>query len=221
LRLLTSLWWTKVFAWSRGTWAGSTGLFNAQSASLNNLSLKAFLSGISLLGSDHLDEAEATGLLGVWVKHDLALLDVTVLLKETSDLLLGKAWVNSGNKEVGTWVNGTIIIGWSAATTTWTTDCKSDMRSCKGKSRLTGSSCGHLEMQNDDHRVGSRDELVEGKHYAHDLHSVVHHPLLLKDQFHHPVEIQPSDSGILTLITAGTTLVLVIHGRHLALCGIM
>lgn len=119
LGFLTSLWWTKVFSWSWSTWTGTTSLLNAQSTSLNDLTLETLLGSIRLFASDHLDETEATRFLGVWVKHDLALLNITVLLKETSDLLLGKTWVNARNKKVRTWVDSAVILRWSSAAVSW------------------------------------------------------------------------------------------------------
>lgn len=109
--VFTSLWWAKVLARGRGAWARATSLLNAQGAALNNLALEALLGSIGLLSSDHLDEAEATRLLGVWVKHDLALLDLTVLLEEASDLGLGQAWVNAGDEQVRSRVHGAIVLG--------------------------------------------------------------------------------------------------------------
>ena len=111
--MLASLGRAEVFAGGRSTRARATSLLNAQSAAFNDLALKALLGGISLLSSDHLDEAEATGLLGVGVKHDLALLDVAILLKEASNLLLGETRVDTGHKEVGSGVDGSIISGWA------------------------------------------------------------------------------------------------------------
>ena len=115
--MLTSLWWSKVLSWSWGAWAGAASLLDAQGAALDNLTLEALLGGIGLLSGNHLDESEATGLLGVWVKHDLALLNLTVLLEKTSDLSLGETWVDTSNKQVRSWVGGTIV--WAAATTGW------------------------------------------------------------------------------------------------------
>ncbi len=120
--MLASLWWTKVLARGWGTWAGTTSLLDAQGSTLNNLTLKTILSGIGLLSSDHLDEAEATRLFGVGIKHDLTLLDITVFLKETSDLLLGKARVNASDEEVGAWVDSTIILRRAALILRRTTD---------------------------------------------------------------------------------------------------
>jgi hypothetical protein len=109
--MLASLGWPKVLARGRGTRTGTTSLLDAQGAALDDLALKAFLSSIGLLSGDHLDESEATGLLGVGVKHDLALLNITVLLKETGDLLLRETRVDAGHEEVGSGVDGSIIGG--------------------------------------------------------------------------------------------------------------
>lgn len=108
--MLTSLWWSKVLAWGWGTWAGAASLLDAQGATLNDLTLKTLLGSVSLLAGDHLDESEATGLLGVWVKHDLALLDLTVLLEKTSDLGFGETWVDASNEQVRPWVDGAIVL---------------------------------------------------------------------------------------------------------------
>ena len=120
--MLASLWWAKVFAWGRSTWAGTTSLLNAQGAAFDNLALKTFLGGISLLGSDHFDETKTTRLLGMWVKHDLALLNITIFLEETSDLCLGETRMNTGNEEVGAWVDCAIVLRSTVAlrrTTVW------------------------------------------------------------------------------------------------------
>ena len=44
------------------------------------------------------------------VLHDLALLNVTILLEEAGDLLLAQAGVNASDEEVGAGVDGTIIV---------------------------------------------------------------------------------------------------------------
>jgi len=49
------------------------------------------------------------------IKHDLALLNVTVLLEQASNLLLRKTWMNTSNEEIGTWVDSTIIASWSSS----------------------------------------------------------------------------------------------------------
>jgi hypothetical protein len=114
---LASLWWTKVFARGRCAWAGATSLLNAQGATLDDFALKTLLGSIGLLSSDHLHESEATRLLGMGVKHDLALLDVTIFLKQTSDFLLIETRVDAGNKKIGTWVDRAII-SWRRTTCT-------------------------------------------------------------------------------------------------------
>jgi len=108
--MLASLWWAKVFAWGGSAWAGTTGLLNAQGSAFNNLTLKSFLGGISLLGSDHLDETKTTRLLSVGIKHDLALLNITIFLEETGNFCLGETRMNAGNEQVGTWVDCAIIL---------------------------------------------------------------------------------------------------------------
>lgn len=66
-----------------------------------DLTLQTLLGGICLLSGDHLYEAKATRLLGVGVAHDVALLDFTVLLEQTCDLLLAQGGVDAGDEEVG------------------------------------------------------------------------------------------------------------------------
>jgi len=114
---LASLWWTKVLARGWCTRTGTTGLLNAQGSTLNDLTLKSLLGSVGLLSSDHLYETEATGLFGVRIKHDLAFLDVTILLEETSDFLLVEARVDASDKEVGAWVDRAIILSRRTTTT--------------------------------------------------------------------------------------------------------
>jgi hypothetical protein len=73
--------------------------------------LKTFLGSISLLSSDHLHEAETTRLFGVGIKHDLALLDITVFLEEAGNFSLSETRVNAGDEQVGAWVDSAIILG--------------------------------------------------------------------------------------------------------------
>ena len=76
-----------------------------------DLTLETLLGGVSLVRGDHLDEAEASRLFGVRVTHNVALLDLAILIEQTCDLLLGEARVNAGHEKVGTWVAGTRIVG--------------------------------------------------------------------------------------------------------------
>jgi hypothetical protein len=121
MSLLTSLWWTKVLARSRGAWAGAASLLNAQGAALDDLALEALLGSIGLLCGDHLDESEATRLLGVWIKHDLALLDLTILLEQASDLGLGETWVDAGDEQVRSRVHGAIVLRRRSTVVLWAT----------------------------------------------------------------------------------------------------
>jgi len=43
------------------------------------------------------------------IKHDLALLDITIFLEETGNLCLGETGMDAGNKQVGAWVDCAII----------------------------------------------------------------------------------------------------------------
>lgn len=99
--LLTSLGRAKVLARGRGSGSGATSLLNAQSTALVDLTLKTRLGSIGLLASDHVDETEATRLAGVRIAHDAASFDITVLLEQATDFLLGQTRVNAGNKKVG------------------------------------------------------------------------------------------------------------------------
>jgi len=108
--MLASLWWTKVLARSWGTRTGATGLLNAQSTTFDNLSLETLLGGISLFGSDHFDEAEATRLLGMGIKHNLTFFDVAILLEETGNFGFGETRMDTGDEKVGSGVDSAIIL---------------------------------------------------------------------------------------------------------------
>lgn len=75
-----------------------------------DLSLQTLLGRVSLIRGDHLDEAEAARLLGVGIAHDVALLNLAVLLKETGDLFLTKRRMNAGDEQVGARVAALVII---------------------------------------------------------------------------------------------------------------
>lgn len=66
-----------------------------------DLALETLFSCVGLVGGDHLDEAEAARLLGVRVAHDVALLDLAVLLEEARNLLLRERRVNTRDEQVG------------------------------------------------------------------------------------------------------------------------
>ena len=107
---VTSLWWAKVFAGGWGPGSGAAGLLDAQGTTFVDLALEAVLGGVGLLRSDHLDETKATRLTGVRVTHDAAGLDVTVLLEETANLVLGQARVDASNEEVRAGVDGFFFV---------------------------------------------------------------------------------------------------------------
>jgi len=110
---------TEVFARSGCSWSGSAGLLDAQSPILMDFALKTFLGGISHVRSHHLDEAEASGLPSVRVAHDIALLDVAILLEQTSDLILGKAGMDSGDEEVRAGVARVVVLTLLARLRRW------------------------------------------------------------------------------------------------------
>jgi hypothetical protein len=95
---------------------------------LVNLSLKTLLGGVSLVRGDHLDEAETARLLGVRITHNVALLDLAILLEQTCHLLLGETRVDAGHEEVGAWVAGTRIVRVLVLATTTTTSSSSSSR---------------------------------------------------------------------------------------------
>ncbi len=97
----TSLRWTEVFAWSRRTRPAATRLLDAQCPAFMNLALQCLLGGVGLCCRHHLNEPEATALAGVWILHDVALLDGTVLAEECLDFILGQLGVNAGDEEIG------------------------------------------------------------------------------------------------------------------------
>lgn len=108
--VITSLGWTKVLAGSGSSWSGTTSLLDAESTALVDLALKATLGGVGLLRCDHLDETETTRFTSVRVAHDAASLDITVLLKETTDLVLGQTRVDASDEEVGARVCSLLLI---------------------------------------------------------------------------------------------------------------
>jgi hypothetical protein len=75
-----------------------------------DLTLQTLLGHVSLVGGNHLDKAEAARLLCVRIAHDVALLNLAVLLKKTRHLFLGKRRVDAGDKQVGTRVAGALFI---------------------------------------------------------------------------------------------------------------
>ena len=107
---------TEIFARSGSSRASTPRLLNAERPTLVNLALESILGGIGVLGSNHLDEAEATALAGVWVTHNVALLDPSVLLEKDSDFFLGQARVDAGDEEVGALVDITGVSATRAAT---------------------------------------------------------------------------------------------------------
>ena len=74
-----------------------------------DFALKALLCGVGLIGSDHLDESKATGLLGVGITHDVALFHLAVFLKQTADFLFRQAGVDTRDEEVGARVAAVVI----------------------------------------------------------------------------------------------------------------
>jgi hypothetical protein len=176
--MLASLWWSKVLARCRSTRTGTTSLLDAQGSALNDFTLETLLGGISLLSSDHLDEAKATRLLGVGIKHDLALLDITVFLKETSDLLLRETRMDTSDEEVGSRVDCTIILGRRATVGSWAT--AGGLKHCSNQyvnklpTGYQGVRC-HWEKQSGEvHEDSHCDDLGEGTRCDHARNAELH-----------------------------------------------
>jgi hypothetical protein len=110
VKVLTTLGGTVVLARSGSARAGATSLLNAQRPTLVDFTLKTLLGGVSLVGCDHLDEAEATGLLCVRIPHDVALLYLAVLLEETRDFFFGERGMDAGDEEVGARIAAVVIV---------------------------------------------------------------------------------------------------------------
>jgi hypothetical protein len=100
---------TEVLSGCRSARTAATRLLDAQGTALDDLALEALLGCVGLLGSNHVDEAEATGLLGVGVQHDRAVIDITVLLEETRNVGFGQAWVDASDEQVGAAIKGTFL----------------------------------------------------------------------------------------------------------------
>lgn len=107
---LTSLGGAKILARSGGTGSGTTSFLDAKSSTFYDFALQTILGSISLIGGDHLHEAEASRLLGVRVLHDLAFLNLSIFLEEAGHFGLGEPGMNTGDEEVGTRVNGSVFI---------------------------------------------------------------------------------------------------------------
>jgi len=101
-----------------------------------NLTLKTFLGSISLLGSDHLHETKATRLLGMGIKHDLALLNIAVFLEETGNFNFSETRMDTGDEEVGAWVDSTIILRWTTIVLGRTTGQISDRNEPKESAQV-------------------------------------------------------------------------------------
>lgn len=46
----------------------------------------------------------------MWVTHDLALLDLSVLLEQAGDGLFGETRVDASNEEIRAWIYGTRVV---------------------------------------------------------------------------------------------------------------
>jgi hypothetical protein len=75
-----------------------------------DFALQALLGSVCLVRGDHLDEAKATRLLGVRIAHDVALLDLAILLEETSNLFFGQRGVDTSDEQVGSLVAALLLL---------------------------------------------------------------------------------------------------------------
>lgn len=75
-----------------------------------NFALEALLRSVGLVRSDHLDEAKAARLFRVRITHDVALLHLTVLLKQAGDLFLGQAGVDASHEEIGAGIAAIVVV---------------------------------------------------------------------------------------------------------------
>lgn len=166
-QILTTLGRAVVLAWSGSARFGAASLLDAQRPTLVDFTLQTLFGRVSLFGSDHLDEAKAARLLSVRVAHDVTLLDVAVLLKETCDLLLGEGRVNARDEQVGALVAAALVFG-LLASGRWTTTCPSADVQYERDSKRTGCRdyrehrvhwarrCGHARCRHHDaHHVGT------------------------------------------------------------------
>jgi hypothetical protein len=85
-----------------------------------NFTLQTFLGSVSLLRGHHLDETESTRFSGVRVAHDVALLNITIFLEKTSDLVFRETGMYASNKKIGAWVASVIILLLGARLWRWT-----------------------------------------------------------------------------------------------------
>jgi hypothetical protein len=97
---LTSLGRTEVFARCRSSRTSTASLFNAQSATFDNFTLQSLLRSISLVRSDHLDEAEATRFFGMRIQHDRAAFDLAVFVEEARNVGFGETRMYASDEEV-------------------------------------------------------------------------------------------------------------------------
>lgn len=107
---LTSLRRAKVLARRGSTGAGTTSLLDAERPTLDDLTLETILGGVSLVRGHHLDESEASGLLGMRVSHDLALVDLSVLLEDSRNFSFRQFGVDTSHKQVGARVDRLVVV---------------------------------------------------------------------------------------------------------------
>lgn len=158
--MLTTLGRAVVLARSGSTGTGTAGLLDAQSPALVDLALQALLGSVCLIRGNHLDETEATRLLGMRVAHDVALLDLAILLEQTCDLILGQGGVDASDEEVGALVAAllrlTIARLRRRATRGRSASCPSTWKAeihtgCHGRRGRWGRHCGRARCHHHAH----------------------------------------------------------------------
>lgn len=174
---LTSLRRTEVLAGSGCARASAAGLLDAKGTAVDDFALQAILGSIGLVGGDHLDETESAGLLGMGVLHDLAFLNLTVLLEEARNLAFRQSGMDASHEQVGAGVDGAVFIVVLVATVVFLhvtmTGFALGSRSCVdfgGLMELLTCHCCRWARPNGDGCRGHHREKREVKRFAGHAH---------------------------------------------------
>jgi hypothetical protein len=108
--IFTALGRAKIFARGGRARLAATSLLDAQRTTLDHLTGQAVLRLVSPITGGHLDEAEATAVLGVGIAHDVAGFDVTILLEERRELSLVDARMDACHEEIRALVPGRFVV---------------------------------------------------------------------------------------------------------------
>jgi hypothetical protein len=74
--------------------------YRSECATIDSFALQFLLPHISLVGSGHLDEAEAARFFGMRIHHDGAALDLTVSVEDAGDDRFGETRIDASDKEI-------------------------------------------------------------------------------------------------------------------------